>query len=54
MNKQLTQSLRDWSAESAYLEPTHSPGIGFMSQQLTHSPGIGFTSQSIMVHNLIQ
>jgi len=23
-----TQSLRNWSAESAYLKPTHSPGIG--------------------------
>ena len=38
MNHKPTQSLRDWSAESAYLKPTHSPGIGF-------------TSQFIMIHD---
>jgi len=34
MNHKPTQSLRNWSAESAYLKPTHSPGIGFMSQSV--------------------
>jgi len=38
MNQHPTQSLRDWSAESAYLKPTHSPGIGFMSQSAHPTP----------------